>query len=522
MKKPWRGASRGQIIVLLALVISSLIVMAGLVVDIIFVYTVKTRLTTATDATALAVTRALGRGTNQAQQEAELLRVAGLIFDTNFPHDLLLNSGTARIANGPTIAGPNLANGGLRIQDASIEQGTREVRLSTSVTVPTFFLRILGRNEVVVASAATAARRDVNVMMVVDRSASLAPWNADAWTSVVSAAKLFVNQFDNTRDKVGLVTFGTGAGVEFSPATNFKTSIEAKLDGVQMAQNAATNASHGLWLGLAELRALNESGPLNVLVFFTDGQPSAITANFNTVQVPQPADPGGPFCAGAQAEAVLWTQQAGSQFYEMGGFQEPSAPSPVIVHSTSFGANTVTHDSLGVGGCTMADPARVQLWKVFGGPVEHVFAPGCLPETWPTTHTAPAGTVSGTLDFKTGPYTVDMCSPTLHVDDNVWGNEVYRGTQVWNAAKNASLNLMADARRDPTLRTRVFSIGLGGFGFPADADFLGRIANDANNPGAVGTAQAGEFEGKYIYAPTKSQLSQAFRTVANEIFRLIQ
>jgi hypothetical protein len=61
----------------------------------------------------------------------------------------------------------------------------------------------------------------------------------------------------------------------------------------------------------------------------------------------------------------------------------------------------------------------------------------------------------------------------------------------------------------------VYSIGLGN----VDSDFLERIANE---PGSTDYVAAGETDGLYVFAPTASQLQQAFQTVANEIFRLIQ
>jgi hypothetical protein len=61
----------------------------------------------------------------------------------------------------------------------------------------------------------------------------------------------------------------------------------------------------------------------------------------------------------------------------------------------------------------------------------------------------------------------------------------------------------------------IYSIGLG----DVDPTFLRRVAND---PASDDYVAAGQTEGLYVFAPTPAQLQQAFQTVANEIFRLIQ
>ena len=44
--------------------------------------------------------------------------------------------------------------------------------------------------------------------------------------------------------------------------------------------NGATNSSQGLWQSYQELSGLAQTGALNVILFFTDGRPTAVTENF--------------------------------------------------------------------------------------------------------------------------------------------------------------------------------------------------------------------------------------------------
>ena len=51
--------------------------------------------------------------------------------------------------------------------------GTRTVLVAATVTVPTYFLRFAGYNDLPISASATALRRDVNLMLVLDRSGSM-------------------------------------------------------------------------------------------------------------------------------------------------------------------------------------------------------------------------------------------------------------------------------------------------------------------------------------------------------------
>jgi hypothetical protein len=79
------------------------------------------------------------------------------------------------------------------------------------------------------------------------------------------------------------------------------------------------------------------------------------------------------------------------------------------------------------------------------------------------------------------------------------------------------LNVVSDARNqlNELGGVTVYAIGLG----DVDPTFLRRVANDSASTDFVA---AGQTEGLYVFAPTPAQLQQAFQTVANEIFRLIQ
>jgi secreted protein with Ig-like and vWFA domain len=161
-----------------------------------------------------------------------------------------------------------------------MQPGMREIRVQTIAEAPTYFMRYFGVDSVTVRSSAYAARRDVNVVVVLDRSSSLK--NAGAWDDVQDAAITFIQKFDNNRDRVGLVTFGAAANVDYPLSTGFKTgNVMRNLILARTVPNSAyTNSALGMWLAYSELLRVGDPYALNAIVFFTDGQPSAFSAQF--------------------------------------------------------------------------------------------------------------------------------------------------------------------------------------------------------------------------------------------------
>ena len=158
MQLPTRDTRTGQIIILLALAGVLIFGLAALSVDIVYLYVVRSRLVTSVDAAALAAARALARGDTPAQQQQEANDLVDLLMTANFPTNRLMTQSVTHVD--PVIApGPN--------------PGTRQVTVGATAVAPTFFMRILGWDTVPVNASATAIRRDVNLMLVLDRSGSM-------------------------------------------------------------------------------------------------------------------------------------------------------------------------------------------------------------------------------------------------------------------------------------------------------------------------------------------------------------
>lgn len=240
---------RGAVLALVAVSMVVLLGIGGLALDSARGYLTKARLARAVDAAVLAGARSLRLGEDVARQRA--LDIA------------VLNG-----ANGDdldVIFGVNA-------------EGEQTVRVDAHLVMPTRLMRVLGVETMDVNSAAVAAVPPVDLVLVLDQSGSLK--TADAFDDLQDAARLFVDYFDDDIDQMGLVSFNLRANERFSMAGAFSATIKYEID--QMTAFSYTNVGEGLRLAQEQI-----TGPAvrqrsaKVVVFFTDGRPTAFRGDLN-------------------------------------------------------------------------------------------------------------------------------------------------------------------------------------------------------------------------------------------------
>ncbi len=261
-----RRGERGVVLVLYALMMLFIIVpVVGLAIDAGIMYMIKGKLQTAVDGAALGAARSLAADVILADQESNAGAAGIANYHANFPNNWM---GVTPV-NDPTV------------DWSQSTASTAVVQITGTVAAPTWFMRILGFNSVTVSATSTATRRNLNVILVVDRSQSLSD-EGNCPTLKADAESFVSNSFVEGRDQVGLVTFGTSYNYDFALNTTFKSTLTTELSNLNCT--GFTNAAAGLTTGVNALLAntTNNQFALNVIVFFTDGEPNTMTFGVNT------------------------------------------------------------------------------------------------------------------------------------------------------------------------------------------------------------------------------------------------
>jgi Flp pilus assembly protein TadG len=301
----------GQAIVLFTLMVSTVLIpITGLAIDGGRGYLVRLKLSSAVDGGALAAARLLGTGSNATVQLANAKATAAQFVAANFPSNFFGANlvGTPYVCVDPGTDNTDPCNVGNGKSVATYKMRTVLVRASAAM--PTLFMRILGMPTSTVASSGLASRRDVRVILVMDRSTSMQKFYTginQTPPSIQDTALKFVNGFSGSgdlggRDEVGLVVFG-GSGIvaypprditkdytvytNFTPPdNNFKLSGNIPKYITDLKSGSNTGTAEALYLAYMTLRAdaatnTDLSTKLNVIVLFTDGLPNGVTAFAN-------------------------------------------------------------------------------------------------------------------------------------------------------------------------------------------------------------------------------------------------
>lgn len=475
--------------ILTALMLIVIVPVVGLVIDVGIMYTMRARLASACDAAALAGARSLAVGATLADQEAAARARAQTFFNANFP------SGTFESKNAQATVS----------LDESISH-TRTVTVSGTATAPVYFMQIFGVSGSLVGATGAAARRDVNVILVLDRSGSLE--TAGACDDLEAAAKSFTNLFANQRDRMGMITFGGAYRVDYAMTKSFKQS-PALADQIDVLYPGGcsgwTGSAQALWKGYQQLVALNEPGSLNAIVFFTDGQPNTVTAQFNvkTQATPESSSKSRCYDWGNDVNYASPSWNPVNQQYLgfiaggtwIDGVYKPDAPAMPVSEERSFVTNPVGYTAATAqnasSDCRYRSNSVNVLYDIAAYPSTDYYGNSMF--GYKTVETYPGGhPYAGKIKF---------------VAANLENAAV-------NAVDNAAQRIRSRAL-DPNIAVTTYVVGLGGVG-AAENEVLRRIANTKDSTAYDSSAP----KGLYLYSPTAAQLSAAFATIASEILRL--
>jgi len=513
----------------------------GLLVDVGVLYSAKARLQASVDGASLAAARALNLGQTTDAQASSAKQNAVNWFYANFPNG---NWGTTNT---------QMSQSTVNVFDDPNNPRVRNVTVTASTNVPTYFMGWFGLASTAISATGNASRRDVVVMMVLDRSGSMS--NAGACGTLIQAAKIFTGQFANGRDRIGLVSFSDNV-YDIAPTTDFQTKLGYTNDlgsGTGEIDNitckGGTSTAQAISVAYNELYKTNLPGALNVIMFETDGLPNTLTMNFwdsannvagiangsGCLDANNKTKGAGGFATAAASTGRHWTtgQSLGTGSYysdipaglvgAVASTDPGQSPSKYYLmlnywattESNSFNSTDYIYAA---SGCAFNSTSANQ----FTTKTNNNVSPPPSDLAW-----FPATDVYG--NQLNPPYT--YLTVTTDASGHIKANSY---TTYHNAVLNATDYAAYQARTNATLPVYFFGIGLGGTTTsPPDYVMMQRLANDPNgdnyNTPALYQPCAQETncvtypdqpQGTFIFSSSPSSLSQAFLSISSQVLRL--
>lgn len=505
-----RRAQGGMIMLLFVLSLIALIPMVGLAVDAVMLYVVRTRLQSAVDAAALAAGRALNVNQPLSQQITYAQGRATAFFNANFPSGYLMSTNSSVVVDPPFYG-------------TGVNARTLYTTVHGQADSPLFFMRYLMNNASTVRVIAQSARRDVNIVMVLDKSGSM----SSVCGTMKQAAQNFVNYFSPGRDTLGLISFNGAYNIDFAPSPSFMNgnpNLQTAIGNISCGGNTGT--AQALYQGYQRILAINQPAALNVIVFFTDGQPNGVVANY---PIKRSAD--------SRYGDGVSDRPSGCSANNISTLCNYPASTCSAGPSTITGYMAEWNNGPAIPGVT----AGVMNYIGNENPISTVA--NCKYNSYGATAARrdvayiPASDIYGnaTVGYKTDWI---LQSDTYQTNRDRFTSGVYSmqlrpdsAAAISNASYNAADAQGDVIRGDTTFDILIFAIGLGGNpGYPPDTDFMVRLTNvpSATDPYSHQVVtnsrpyDSARPTGKFIYVTDPNQLNTAFAELASSILRLSQ
>jgi len=474
-----KRGQRGATLILITFVATFVLVpIIGLAIDGALLFWMKARLSAAVDAAALAAGRSLNVGADEAAQEANAKLVAQQYFAANFPAGVMRSTIVGGV---PTI-----------VYSAPSDH-VRTIEVTASAVVPLFFMPILHVDTGTISATGTASRRDANIILLLDRSGSMANGGGSC-PALIASAQNFVTKFANGRDQLGLVTFSTDASTDFAPTLAFKPGLSDVLSKLNCSGHTST--AEGLNMAYHAITdTINQPGALNVILLFTDGSPTSILANY---PVKTQAD---------------WRLRSSSNKYKAGTVlasscttKAPSLTGRMMDTGADRAATVAQLDKTGAtmglfatdtAGCSFLKDNTLVRQDIANVPATDIYknaTDGAVYPLWPGIDL---------FDSTNGPY-AGLIRPDVPRTQRF---------VAFNAADAQAQAIHSDNKYKPV----IYTIGLAGNEQMAmDQNFLERLANDPRANNYDRTKPLGQF----IMATDNASMAAAFNQIASQVLRL--
>jgi Flp pilus assembly protein TadG len=274
IKRPEKNSQRGAVLIMVAVLIFLLLGFIAAGVDAGRWFLVRAELAKSVDSAALIAARNLSNP------------------NVN-PQNLALEYAQANFPAG-SVGTPGSGATGAVVFTTSMLTANR-VQVTGNAQATTMFAQILGFGRVPVQGLSVAQKRQVEIMMVLDRSGSM---EGAPMTELKKSAATFVQYFEKSQadDKLGLITFGTAATVNRALGINYVTpltgggpnysggligsmAIGTGSTGWTNAEDAIDQANAGS--GFTDQTGVAPADRIaQFMIFFSDGRPNSFRYNF--------------------------------------------------------------------------------------------------------------------------------------------------------------------------------------------------------------------------------------------------
>jgi hypothetical protein len=330
----------------------------------------------------------------------------------------------------------------------------------------------------------------VDLSLVIDVSSSI----GSKWTTVRDASRSFIQWFDETHDRVALVTFSNGSQVlDQMPSSRGFDKTKVTNDVPQNLPGGSTLMVEGMYHGWDELRAVpsGQQGGMRVIVLFTDGASNGVPGDYGGGAAKSLRTWDFPH-SGNDPDNQTWDQPHIDGLYDtLSGNTNPSYTATVPWNSTTV--------------IPQVPLLPLQTW--------HTHGRAGTPTAFPLE----------TNSLMVNGRAQSAARPLLNKDAATGRYPAFVGN-INNAARNV-LEIISNAARNDVGDTpiRIYTIGMGylirdrlGTMPEMPEEILKRIANDGSSP----DFNRAQLEGRYFYAPTASDVAPAFQGIQSEIIRL--
>lgn len=179
------------------------------------------------------------------------------------------------------IGTPGSGTGQVRFSAQMLEENRVSVRGDVNATAQ--LARLFGVDTIPVSAIGIAQRRDVEIMLILDRSGSMA---GQKMTDLKRAANSFLDFFVETQaeDRVGMISFATTVALDRPLGSDFVDPMRSAINA--MTAVGATNTEDALDRAGGAGSFTDQSGlpgdrrVQQFAVFFSDGMPTALRERF--------------------------------------------------------------------------------------------------------------------------------------------------------------------------------------------------------------------------------------------------